>query len=237
MTNRKDKIIKVQYDYEQRKITEIFSGICCIISILSALSLMVFALVLPRGSLLSTLTATFILCGFASYFGIVYYNERARRRRDGANAKRIIENGHEIIGTIINLNVTELKDSQYFNYDIEYEDSNSKTHKLTSMITPAVVEDTMCIKEKDLPLRAVIYVYENDVHLYALINPPIVKISGRRAGKTIVKLIPLFILAISLPICWALSVNDQVIESMALGFGSITLSTIIFLIQHKIHIT
>jgi hypothetical protein len=157
---------------------------------------------------------------------------RKKRKRESEGPRTIMENGKEVIGTIKNLSVTNLKDSQCFNYDIEYEDPVKDSMTIKSIVTPAVVKDTMCITEKDLPLRAVFYVYNKQVHLYALINPPVAKMSQRKALKYLWIATPYIILAISVIFAAYFSSKGNYNLAMNLGFGGLLICGLFFCIRH-----
>ena len=99
-----------------------------------------------------------------------------RERRKIIKENRFIKkNGTRVLGNIISLERTEAhredggKDFTY-SYNIQY--VNPEDDSLVVIKTPSVVQDRMLIKESDLPLKAVVYLYEKQAFVESIINPP-----------------------------------------------------------------
>ena len=99
-----------------------------------------------------------------------------RERRKIIKENRYIKkNGTRVLGDIISLERTEAhredgRKNFTYSYNIQY--INPEDDSLVVIKTPSVVEDRMLIKEKDLPLKAVVYLYEKQAFVESIINPP-----------------------------------------------------------------
>jgi hypothetical protein len=70
-----------------------------------------------------------------------------------------------------------IKLDEEFTYEIEYEWKGDEMP--IRITTPTVLKSRMNIKEKDLPLKVVLYAMNNRAHAYAVIDPPIAKMKIR----------------------------------------------------------
>lgn len=99
-----------------------------------------------------------------------------RERRKIMKKNRFIKkNGTRVLGDIISLERTEAHREDggknfTYSYNIQY--VNPEDDSLVVIKTPSVVENRMLIKESDLPLKAVVYLYEKQAYVESIINPP-----------------------------------------------------------------
>jgi hypothetical protein len=112
-------------------------------------------------------------------------------------SRTIKENGKKVIGEIVSMSETRLDSSkENFSYDIEYE--NPENGEISSIIiTPSALQKEMYIKEKDLPLKVIVYCYNGMTHVDAVINPPIVKMAFRKYSPSIGSYIILMLTIVS----------------------------------------
>jgi small-conductance mechanosensitive channel len=226
------RIVKVRYAFERMDSYEIATGVFSIVGILLilAISLPNIFTLKPINTLMPILIAVSFFTGFAM---IIFFSLRTKRLAEGKKAKEIIENGDEVIGVIKNMSVTDLKDAQCFNYDVEYEDPQKHTHRSTSITTPAVLKDTMFVGEEDLPLEAVFYVYRKHTHLYALINPPVSEMKKRKTVFYLKVAYPYIIFVLSIVIAAILSIRGEYELCLGIGFGGVAISLIILSIRYR----
>ena len=225
----KNNIVKIQYGYDRPNEVEIITGFGAIaVGIFWATQFI--PIVVRLGSLSQAFNLTALIFILALFLVGVHFYFHVQRVKSGDEARDIIIHGEKIIGTIKNLKVTNLRDMQSFDYDIDYDDS--KWDKITAIITPAVIKDTMCITEKDLPIRAAIYVLGHKALVYALIDPPVAKMKKRKTAKMIWATFPYILTGIALVVSGILSSLSYSEIAFGIGFGGLIISTIIIIIQH-----
>ena len=124
----------------------------------------------------------------------LYVVARFFRMIKGKVPRMIRERGKRVIGTIVSLKTIDLnganRNKKHFTYTIE--DENPEDGKIITTTTPAVLSYRMYLKEEDLPIKVVVYVYGGQAFADEIINPPIIKMSARR----FIRYLPIVILAI-----------------------------------------
>jgi hypothetical protein len=170
---KKQRIVRIKYDHDRPRIEEVYNLLRFIACIIVAIVMLVVSL--------SVGTFYFMFFGVAifSLLSVIpfqkYWHERSIRKRDYADAKFIIDHGEKVIGSIVSMNTIKLDEE--FTYEIEYEWKGDEMP--IRITTPTVLKSRMNIKEKDLPLKVVLYAMNNRAHAYAVIDPPIAKMKIR----------------------------------------------------------
>ena len=111
---------------------------------------------------------------FSLLLFIYLYISHQRRELQKEN-KYIKKHGTLVIGEIISLERTEArttdgKENFTFSYNVQYRSPDDDS--LIVIRTPTVIKDNMLVKEKDLPIKVVVYVYEKRTFVESLIDPP-----------------------------------------------------------------
>lgn len=196
--DKKDRIVRIKYEYDhmtEREGKSLAASICIVLLIIiMACELIWFprlALVYNRVPI-EIAFAVLILIGTL----VTYIIELRNRMGKKSVAKMIKKNGTKVIGEITNMNTTEVNSDDSFSYNIEYE--NPFNHKASYLIfTPYAIQSEMYIREKDLPLKVIIYCYNSMTHIDAVINPPLAKMAFRKYGPSIFIFIAVMLFGIS----------------------------------------
>ena len=217
--DKKDRIVRIKYEYDHmtdREGKSLAASICIfLLIIIMACELIWFpklAYVYNRVPV-EIAIAVLVLIGTL----VTYIIELRKRMAKKNHAKMIKKNGTKVIGEITNMNTTEVKgDDENFSYNIEYE--NPFNHKASYLIfTPYAIHSEMYIREKDLPLKVIIYCYNNMTHIDAVINPPLAKMAFRKYGPPIFIFIAVILFGVS-GIGTALNNPIMSITSLITGF-------------------
>lgn len=196
--DKKDRIVRIKYEYDhmtEREGKSLAASICIVLLIIiMACELIWFpklALVYNRVPIEIALAVLILIGTLATYI-----IELRRRMRKKNHAKMIKKNGTKVIGKITDMNNTEVNSDDNFSYNIEYE--NPFDHKASYLIfTPYAIQSEMYIREKDLPLKVIIYCYNNMTHIDAVINPPLAKMRLRKYGPAVLIFISIILFCIS----------------------------------------
>ena len=191
-----ERIVRIKYDYDHMSENE-RKALCSVIGIIAiiilAASQVGFApsILFAWPYIIQEIVILVIFFAVLAYY-IVQRNKRMQRKRLSMMIK---ENGKKIIGEIVSMSETTLNSrKENFSFDIEYEDpENGKLD--TIVITPIVLKTEMYIKEKDLPLKAIVYYYNGMTHVDAVINPPLVKMTLRKFAPAIIIFLIIAIIA------------------------------------------
>ena len=174
----KDRFIKIRYSSLSTRFAE-FTVFLAWFAIMG-LSVLVINIIItyvgtPRFNLALAIS-TLVILTIANALVFLYYWTLGKERRETKRKNEFIKkNGTKVIGEIIVLEETEIrtkdggKDFTY-HYNVQYK--NPVDNSLIVFQTPSVISDNMMVKEKDLPLKVVVYVYEKQTFVESLINPP-----------------------------------------------------------------
>ena len=182
-----DRIVKIKYDFDhmaEKESDSLHAIIAIAIIIVVASSQVGFSPYVLFAWPYFAQGIAMIIVFFAT---LAYYiTQRNKRMQRKKLSRTIKENGKKVIGEIVSMSETRLDSSkENFSYDIEYE--NPENGEISSIIiTPsAALQKEMYIKEKDLPLKVIVYCYNGMTHVDAVINPPIAKMAFRKYSPSI----------------------------------------------------
>ncbi len=120
---------------------------------------------------------------------IIYtgYLAISRGRRELQKKNRYIKkHGTKVIGEIVSMEHTEAHkedNKQNFTYSYNVQFKNPEDSSLIVIKTPTVLKDFMMLKETDLPLKVIVYVFEKQTFVESLINPPSKSMTLRKILK------------------------------------------------------
>ncbi len=216
--DQEDRIVRIKYEYDhmtEREGKSLSALICLTLFIvILALELVWF----PKSAYVYNRVPIEIALAVLVFIGVLiaYIIERRKRMEKKNVAKMIKKNGTKVIGEITNMDTTEVNSGDSFSYNIEYE--NPFDHKASYLIfTPYAIQSEMYIREKDLPLKVIIYCYNNMTHIDAVINPPLAKMAFRKYGPPIFIFIAVILFGVS-GIGTALNNPIMSIVSLITGF-------------------
>ena len=216
--DKEDRIVRIKYEYDhmtEREGKSLSALICLVLLIvILALELVWF----PKSAFVYNRVPIEIALAVLVFIGVLiaYIIERRKRMEKKNVAKMIKKNGTKVIGEITNMDTTEVNSGDSFSYNIEYE--NPFDHKASYLIfTPYAIQSEMYIREKDLPLKVIIYCYNNMTHIDAVINPPLAKMAFRKYGPPIFIFIAVILFGVS-GIGTALNNPIMSIVSLITGF-------------------
>lgn len=190
---RKNHIVKIKYDYDMIPREEIggfmiaaFSVFFIIVTIKEKLSIGS-----PYSRYYDVIAAYYIpIAVTIAFIALIWSLSTSLRSlidrwKSKKYRKTVVANGKKVIGEIVSFKEIKInsRDKKNFSYTIEYEDPLEG--KATTEITPPTVNRLMFLKEEDLPIKVVIYVYKHTSFVYALINPPVVKMFARKNSEGI----------------------------------------------------
>lgn len=115
---------------------------------------------------------------------MAYLPISGERRMQKKEAEQIKANGTVIIGEIISLKKTQLKEGDKgftYSYNVEYANPDDGTP--LTITTPSIIEDNMMVKKEDLPIKVVVYVWGEKTFVDSLINPPYKEMWTRKVVK------------------------------------------------------
>ncbi len=195
----KEHLVKIKYDYDHMSENE-RKGLCAAVGILAIIVLGAAQVGFAPGVLFQGIylmqEIVMLLIFFATLvYYIVQRNKRMQRKRLSMMIK---EHGKKIIGEIVSMSETTLNSrKENFSFDIEYENPESGEID-TVIITPSVLRTEMYIKEKDLPLKVIVYLHNGMTHVDAVINPPLAKMTIRKFAPIII----IFLLFVVMALCF-----------------------------------
>lgn len=174
----KDRLIKIHYYSRNVRLAE-FTIFLAWVGIMALTALVINIIITQNYNTRNNtglVIGTLIVLIIANALVFFYYWTLGRERREIKRKNRYIKkNGTKVIGEIISLEETEVRSEDggknfTYHYNVQYE--NPVDNSLIVFQTPSVIPDNMLIKEKDLPLKVVVYVYEKQTFAESLINPP-----------------------------------------------------------------
>ena len=174
----KDRLIKIHYSNLSARFAE-FAIFLAWVAIMGLSVLVINAIITyigtPRFNIALAIS-TLVILTIANALTFLYYWTLGRERRETQRKNNFIKkNGTKVIGEIIILEETEVrtkdggKDFTY-HYNVQYK--SPVDNSLIVFQTPSVISDNMMVKQKDLPLKVVVYVYGDQTFVESLINPP-----------------------------------------------------------------
>ena len=177
-------LVKVRYSFDftsQREKSAIIGALTGIALMITAV---LFIIINPRSLYNDLYLAAFAIVPIYISVPIVI-SERKQRMESKQVHEDAVKNGEKIIGTIVDLANVDLggrtAGDRSFSYSIEYE--GPKKNEMVSIQTPPAITENMFITEKDLPLKAVVYIYKNKGYIDAVVDPPIIAMSARHLAK------------------------------------------------------
>ena len=193
----KHKYVKIRYDDLQVRVAELYmlllwffvSGLAGF-AIYTLIKNQNHTNIRGYGAFIPALIFVFLVAVGLSYLCYLAAG-RVRRKRNREN-QFIKRNGTKVIGEIISLDKTEVhtKDGGTnftYSYNVQYKNPTDKSQ--ITIQTPSVIKDNMLIKEADLPLKVVVYVYDKQTFVESLIDPPFKEMLERR----ILKILPVVV--------------------------------------------
>ena len=207
---KKQRVVRIRYDYDRPRIEEVGNllyFIACIVAVLVMLVMSIYQSTLYFMSIFIVIVSVISVIPFQKY-----WHERKIRKRDYADAKFLIDHGEKVIGSIVSMKTIKLDEE--FTYDIEYEWKGDEMP--IRMTTPTVLKSRMNIKEKDLPLKVILYAMNNRAHAYAVIDPPIAKMKIRWTFRYL-HIILVVLLLIAFVVCSFMGLKIVAITLFFLG--------------------
>ncbi|MBR0133980.1 hypothetical protein IJM16_01810 [Candidatus Saccharibacteria bacterium] len=218
-----DRVVKIKYDYDYMSVgertalaTTVFIGAFFILfAVLLGTSLSKSPAMAPE---LIVLTIVVFIVFTATL--IIYFTQHNKRKREAVEFRAIKTKGEMVIGKILSMQEDELADTgQTFSYDIEYENPIDGQNA-SIVISPSALYNEMYIREKDLPLKVIVYCYDGKTHVDAVINPPITKMTYRKIIPFISGFISMVLFMIALV---AGAANNNILFVTSLILAIITL--------------
>ena len=203
-------IVKVKYSFDRISQRE---GTAIMIALAGVAMLLIFTIsAVVNPSTVSSLGTGLLYAGFLFFISIPQLlSERSKRMSQKREHEEAVKNGTKVIGTIVNLGYTDLggkgTNDRNFGYTIEYEDPDHGEQ--ASMFTPSAISENMCITDKDLPLKAIVYLHEGKGYIDAVVDPPLVQMGARK----VIKKSPVIAIIICIILCVVLYSIGQVIAS------------------------
>ncbi len=177
------KLIKIRYNYLHISWIEIF--LLC----MEVLAVFIAILIITYICTNKVRTESILFAvGLSLFFTIIplmaYLPISGERRMQKKEAEQIKANGTVIIGEIISLKKTQLKEGDKgftYSYNVEYANPDDGTP--LTITTPSIIEDNMMVKKEDLPIKVVVYVWGEKTFVDSLINPPYKEMWTRKVVK------------------------------------------------------
>ncbi len=173
-TNLVKKLVKINYRYNHFVPVEWF--LISFTIVMALIALLFVCLIITSGFSTAKLLVVFVFI-FLSCIPFAAIIPLSQERRDKRRRVRAtMAHGERTIGEVISLKHAEIsgRDSvanRDFIYTVKLKDPGHAGQTLT-IETPAVVGNKNLINEKDLPIKALVYYFDNLIYVDSLINPP-----------------------------------------------------------------
>jgi membrane protein YdbS with pleckstrin-like domain len=196
----KGHLVKVKYSFDRINQREGTATVGLIIGVILLILSIYFMFDNPR-----SLHNDIVVLLWATFLFIItiptIIHERKKRMEQKHEHEKAVMGGKKVIGTIVDLINVSLQDigvdDRSFRYSIEYEDDDSDNDGVISVQTPPAITENMHITAKDLPLKAVVYIFKNKGYIDAVVDPPIIKMTTRH----LVRKWPLILILLCLILC------------------------------------
>ena len=203
-------IVKVKYAFDRASQREGTSIMIALAGVAMLLIFTISAIVSP--STVSGLGAGLFYAAFLFFVSLPpLFSERSKRMAQKHEHEEAVKKGTKVIGTIVNLGYTDLggkgTNDRNFGYTIEYEDPDHG--ELATIHTPSAISENMYIADKDLPLKAIVYLYEGKGYIDAVVDPPLMQMGARQA----IKKSPVIAILVCIILCVVLYSIGQIIAS------------------------